>query len=73
MSKYIVTTHLPVIIVKAAHLSSALSTMCHLCLHALFYEALFKVRHASVVTHNYFSISPCIVIRELHLPLLFLL
>lgn len=52
MSKYIVTTHLPVIIMKAAHLSSALLTVRHLCLHALFYEALFKVRHASAVTHN---------------------
>lgn len=74
MSDCFVTMHLPVIAVKAAHLSSAILKACHLCLHAIFCDALFKVDHASLASqNNYLSIPSNIIKRELQLPLLLLL
>lgn len=74
MSNSFVTIRLPVIAVKAAHLSSAILKACHLCLHAIFCDALFKVHHASAASHNNYLASPSsIMTRELQLPLLLLL
>lgn len=73
MSNSFVTIRPPVIAVKAAHLSSAILKACHLCLHAIFCDALFKVHHASAASHNYLASPSSIMTRELQLPLLLLL